>query len=157
MFGTISNSISFLTNTIDLNLGNYSIPFAYWQIAVLVFLIFILILMMAQFRRHYVDWSFKGAVFGVFFGFLLALTLEGFLIIGGKTAITEVLGWKNAPAPISLALDSGKAQLIKVLGIETAIPVSSAKENPTVQSVMSNLQSLNPSDISKLKTLICKP
>ncbi len=103
------------------------------------------------------DWSLKGAVFGIFFGFLLALLLEGFLIIGGKTAITEFLGWKNAPAPISLALDAGRKQLIRVLGIETQIPESKAKENSTIQSAVETLQNLNPSDLSKVRALICKP
>lgn len=150
-------TLQFLTQSFNFNLGNYSLPIAYWQAAAIVFLIFLLVLMMAQFRRHYIDWSFKGAVFGVFFGFLLALILEGFLIIGGKTALTEVLGWKDAPAPISLALDAGRTELIKVLGIETQIPSSTAKENTTIQSAVETLQSLNPSDLGKVKTLICKP
>lgn len=146
-----------LSKSIDVNIGNFSVPFAFWQVATIVFLIFLLILMMAKFRRHYVDWSLKGAIFGVFFGFLLALLLEGFLIIGGKTAITEILGWKNAPAPISLALDAGRRELIKVLGIETQIPSSLAKEDLSVQDAVSTLQSLNPSDLKKVKTLICQP
>lgn len=147
--------LGFLSKSININLGNYSIPFAYWQVAAIVILLFILVLMMAQFRRHYIDWSFKGAVFGVFFGFLLALLLESFLIIGGKTALSEVFGWKNAPAPVSVALDAGRSQLIKVLGIDTQIPVSSAKEN-SIQNAVNVLQNLNPQDLSKVKTLICK-
>lgn len=157
IFGSFTKTLGFLTKSISFNFGNYVIPFTYWEIAVIVFLIFILILMMAQFRRHYVDWSLKGAVFGIFFGFLLALILEGFLIIGGKTALTEVLGWKNAPAPISMALDAGRKQLIQVLGIETQIPSSSAKENIGIQTIVTSIQSLNPSDLGKVKTLICKP
>jgi len=43
-----------------------------------------------------------------YFGFLLALILEGFLLIGGKTILTSVLGLENPPAPISIALDAGK-------------------------------------------------
>jgi len=141
----------------NLNLGKYSISVAFWQVGAIVFLIFLLILMMAQFRRHNIDWSFKGAVFGVFFGFLLALTLEGFLIIGGKTVLTEVLGWKNAPAPLQLALDSGKTELIKVLGIETQIPSAKAAAGSPLQSTLESVQSLNPGDLKLVKNLICKP
>ncbi len=146
-----------LSQSINLNLGKYSVSVAFWEVGTIVFLLFLLILAMAQFRRHYVDWSLKGAAFGVFFGFLLALILEGFLIIGGKTALTEVLGWKNAPAPLQIALDAGKKQLIGVLGIETAIPSSLAKDNSSVQEMVASLQSLNSGDLKKVKSLICQP
>ncbi len=141
----------------DLTLGNFSMPIPYVQAGAIIFLIFLLILSMAQFRRHYVDYGLKGAVFGVFFGFLLALILEGFLLIGGKTAMTEVLGWKNAPAPISIALDAGRAKLIQVLGIEDQIPQSLAKENTSVQGAVETFQNLNPTDLKKAKSLICQP
>lgn len=141
----------------NLNLGKFSTPIPYFEVAAIIFLLFLLVLSMAQFRRHYVDWSFKGALFGIFFGFLLALTLEGFLIIGGKTALTEVLGWKNAPKPLQVALDAGKTQLIQVLGLQTSIPSSFAKEDSSVQGALENIQSLNPSDLKKVKTLLCQP
>lgn len=146
-----------LAGQFNLNLGKFPFPVTYVQVGVIVVLLFILLLLFAQFRRHYVDWSLKGAVFGVFIGFLMAMILEGFLIIGGKTALTEVLGWKNAPAPISMALDTGRSELIKVLGIESQIPSSVAKENTTVTSAIEILQSLNPSDIKKVKTIFCQP
>ena len=120
-------------------------------------LIFILIVTMAAFRRHYVDWSLKGGVFGIFFGFLLALILEGFLLIGGKTALTEVLGWKNAPAPLARVLDAGRSQLIQVLGIETQIPVSYAKDTVLVQDAVKTIQSLNPADLKTVKNILCTP
>lgn len=66
---------------------------------------------MAQFRRHLVERSFKGGIFGLFLGFFLALVLEGFLLVGGKTVLTETLGWKNAPKPISIVLDTGRNKL----------------------------------------------
>lgn len=141
----------------ELNLGSFSIPVTYLQAGAVIFLLFVLILLLAKFRRHYVDWSLKGGIAGVFFGFLFALVLEGFLLIGGRTAITEVLGWKNAPKPIQLALDSGRSKLIKVLGIQDTIPVSDAKENISVSGAIETLQSLNPADMKKVKSLICTP
>lgn len=132
-------------------------PFSYLQAGAIVFLIFLLVLTLAQVRRHYIDWSFKGALFGIFFGFLLALFLEGFLIIGGRTAITEVLGWKNAPKPLSVALDAGREKLITVLGIQDQIPSSNAQEVTSVDNAVSVLQSLNPADVKKVKALFCQP
>ena len=38
-----------------------------------------------------------------------------FLLVNGSTAITALLGWKNAPKPIKTALDIGKANLIKTI------------------------------------------
>lgn len=140
----------------NLNLGKMSFPVSYAQAALIVFLIFILILMIAQFRRHYVSWSLKGAVFGIFFGFLLALVLEGFLIIGGRTALTGILGWKSAPAPISIALEAGRNKLIQVLGVKDQVPSSFAKENSTVADAVNLLQSLSPTDIKKVKIIFCQ-
>jgi hypothetical protein len=140
----------------NLNLGKFSLPVTYVQAIAVVVLVFFLVLLMAKFRRHYVDWSMKGAVFGIFFGFLLALIMEGFLIIGGRTAITSVLGWKNAPAPISVALDAGRTKLIQVLGIADQIPTSVAKENVSVQGAIEVLQSLNPADTKKVRTIYCQ-
>jgi hypothetical protein len=152
----MGNVVSLIFGKFDLNLGKLSFPVSYAQAALVIFLIFILILLMAQFRRHFADWSIKGAVFGIFFGFLLALILEGFLIIGGRTAITGILGWKNAPAPISLVLDAGRKKLIQVLGIKDQVPSSFAKEDATVAGAIDLLQSLNPADTKKVKTIFCQ-
>ena len=146
----------FWGKSFNLNLGKFSLPVTYLEAGAVIFLLFLLILVMAQYRRHYVDWSLKGGVFGIFFGFLLALILEGFLLIGGKTALTEALGWKNAPKPIQVALDAGRGKLIQVLGIQDQIPTSMAKENTTVQSAIQTLQSLNPADMKKVKSLLCQ-
>jgi hypothetical protein len=96
-------------------------------------------------------------VAGIFFGFLLALILEGFLLIGGKTVLTGVLGWKNPPAPLSQALDAGRSKLIQVLGAQTQIPASFAKDSTTVQNAVEIMQSLKPTDLSKVKNILCGP
>ena len=145
-----------LGKSFDLNLGRFSLPVTYLEAGAVIFLLFLLVLTIAQVRRHYVSWSLKGGLFGIFFGFLLALILEGFLLIGGRTALTEALGWKNAPKPIQIALDSGRSKLVQVLGIQNQIPTSVAKENATVQSTIQTLQSLNPADMKKVKNLLCQ-
>ena len=140
----------------NLNLGKFSLPVPYWQAIAVVVLLFLLVMILAKFRRHYVDWSLKGAVFGIFFGFLLALILEGFLIIGGRTAITSVLGWKNPPKALTSVLDLGKNKLIQVLGVSTTIPSSFAKDTISVQNAIETLQSLNPDERKKIEAIICE-
>jgi hypothetical protein len=136
---------------------NLNLSTQYWQAIAIVVLLFFLVLTLAKVRRHFIDWSLKGAVFGIFFGFLLALFTEGFLIIGGKTAVTELLGWRNAPKPIQVAIDAGRAKLVNVLGVTDAIPNSIASEDPTVDDAIEIFQSLDPSESKKVKSLICTP
>lgn len=147
----------FVSENLNLGFLHINLPASNWKAIAIVVLLFALVFALANFRRHMIDWSLKGAVFGVFFGFLFALILEGFLIVGGKTALTEVLGWKNAPKPLQLALDSGRNQLLNVLGVSTQIPISSAKENLDTGEVVDILQSLNPTQMKQVKALICKP
>lgn len=147
----------FLSKNFNTGLTNINFSASTWRAVAIVVLVFLLVLTMAQVRRHYVNWSFKGALFGIFFGFLLALFLEGFLIVGGKTALTEVLGWQNAPKPLQVAIDSGRDKLVQVLGVTDAIPQSFAAKNPTPDDAVSLLQSLDPSEIKKVKSLICEP
>ncbi len=153
----MKEAAKFLSDNLNLKVLHINFSPNVIKFGAIVLLLFILVLTLAKVRRHFMDWSFKGALFGLFFGFLLALILEGFLIIGGRTAVTEILGWKDAPKPIQVALDSGKTELIRVLGIKDEIPTSAAKENTTVQGAIETLQSLNPNDIKKVKTLICQP
>lgn len=146
----------FIGGKFSFNIGNISLPMSYIQAAVIIGLVFFLVLLMAQFRRHFVDWSLKGALFGIFFGFLLALILEGFLIVGGRTALTGILGWKNPPPMLSNALDLGKNKLIQVLGVKDQIPLTFAKEEVGVAGAVETLQSLNPSDLKKVKAILCQ-
>lgn len=146
-----------LSSGSKLNFGNFHLPITFVQAGAIVVLLFILITLFAQLRHHFVDWSLKGALFGMFFGFILALIFEGFLIIGGRTALTGVLGWKNAPKPLQIALDAGRSKLIQVLGIQNQIPSSIAKENSTIQSALTIIQSLNPNDVKKVKAIFCQP
>ena len=60
-------------------------------------------------------WRAGAGVALVVIGFVLALIMEGFLLISGRTALTALLGWKNAPEPIQNALDAGHTKLVDVL------------------------------------------
>lgn len=148
---------SVLGESLNLKLGSLSFSPSYLQAGAIIFLTFLLILSLAQVRRHFINWSIKGATFGIFLGFLLALILEGFLIIGGRTALTEVLGWKNAPKPVANLLDVGRQKLVDVLGVTDEIPSSFASVNPTAEDAVGILQSLDPAEVKKVKALICAP
>ncbi len=137
--------------------SNFSVAPTYIQAGAIIVLLFLLVMSLAQFRHHFVKWSLKGGLTGLFVGFVLALFLEGFLLIAGKTAVTELLGWKNAPKPIKTALDLGHEKLINVLGITDQIPQSYASVNPNIDDAINTIQNLDPSEIKKIKAIICTP
>lgn len=147
----------FFGKTLNIDFGSIKFAPNYLQAGSIVLLLFFLVLVVAQIRNRFVSWSMKGSLMGIFFGFLLALILEGFLIIGGKTAVTELLGWKDAPKPVTVALNKGKEKLVDVLGVTDEIPSSLASEDPTAEDAITILQSLDPSEIKKVKSLICNP
>ena len=141
--------------TFNLRIGKILLEPTYINALLIIFLLFLLVLTMASVRRHFMSWSFKGALFGIFLGFLLALILEGFLVIGGKTAFTELLGWKNPPKPVSTALDMGKDKLIQVLGTDTNIPLTKAKVDNADETI-SSYQNLPLVEKERVKSEICK-
>lgn len=67
--------------------------------------------------RNFLEWSLSGLGIGLFIGFILAIVLEGFLLIGGKTVITGLLSWKDAPPQIQNILNDGHTRLLEVLSI----------------------------------------
>ncbi len=148
---------SFIGRTVSFNIGQLEIEPTYWQVAAIVFLLFALVWTLARLRHMYVDWSLgKSSLAMLFWGFLLTLILEGFLLIGGRTLLTEVLGWKNAPKPIGTALDVGREKLVDVLGVTEEIPQSMAKENPTPESIISDFQTLTQTEVDEVREFVCE-
>lgn len=142
-------SIQFVWQKVIVFFENFSVAPVYIQAIAIVILIFLLIVSLAQFRQHFVKWSMKGGLVGLFFGFLFTILLEGFLLLSGHTFLTALLGWNNPPKPFSTALDLGKQKLTNVLGVTT--------QNPTAGDTIILMQSLPPSEISKIKSIICTP
>lgn len=144
--------------TLNFNLGELQFSPSYIQAGAIVFLLFLLVLTLARLRYMFVNWSLgKSGVSMLFWGFLLALILEGFLILGGRTLFTEIVGWKNAPKPILNVLDAGRDKLVDVLGVTDQIPISTAHEDPTLHSVISDFQSLSSDEAEKVRSTICRP
>jgi hypothetical protein len=147
------NLPAFWGRTISVPLGKYVFAPSYFQAAAIVFLLFLLVLTLAQVRRHFLNWSLKGGIFGIALGFFLALILEGFLVIGGKTVVTEILGWRNAPKPLLRALEAGRNKLVNVLGVTQEIEVSQA--GSTQSRVIELYQSLTPDEQEFIQYQIC--
>jgi len=78
-------------------------------------------------------------------------------MIGGRTFFTVILGWKNAPQPILSVLDSGREKLVDVLGVQSQVPESAAKQSTSKESVVSDFQSLSPEEAQKVRLQICEP
>ena len=150
----MDKALEFLLRTFPFKLGGMQIRPSYLQAIAIVFLIFLLTLSIARLRRLYVNWSLKGSMAMIFFGFLLAFIVEGFLILGGRTLFTEIIGWENAPKPISTALDIGRNRLVEVLGVTQEVPESSAKSYSSAD-IFSLYQSLPDSEKQSLQTSIC--
>lgn len=127
----------------------------YLEAGLIVVMVFLLVVSLGMLRHRYAHWGLKGVLPGVTFGFMLALLLEGMLLVGGKTILTEVLGWKNAPKPISNALEASRQSFANVLGAETTIKESSAQSKPTIGAIMTDYSNLDDKEKESLQSLIC--
>src|SRR3989344_8093976 len=134
--------------------GIYVEP-TYWMAGAIVLLIFLLLFTVARIRWLYVHWNLgKSSMSMLFWGFLLAFIVEGFLILGGRTLFTEILGWKSAPKPLSTLLDISRTKMVDVMGVTDEMPSSSAKEQPTYQSVVGEYERLSGDDKETVKNFI---
>jgi hypothetical protein len=151
--------INFLGKTFSpIKIFSLEIIFTYWQAIVMVILLFLLVVTMARMRYLYVNWHLGRHSFSMlFWGFLLAIILEGFFILGGRTIFTEILGIKNLPKPLSTILDIGRNRLISVLGVSSQVPSSTAQGNSDSEYVLKLYKSLPPSEAEKFYNQICKP
>lgn len=130
----------------------------YWEAGAIVILIFLLIVTLARLRYIYVEWHFDRQNFSfLFYGFVLALILEGFLIISGRTFLSATLGWRSAPKPISTFIDFGRNKMSQVLGAQISVQDSVAKANPTAKSVVTDYFNLSKADAKKVQSQICTP
>ncbi len=125
------------------------------QAVLIVLLLFALVMTLARLRHMYVKWSFKAAYAFIFIGFLLALILEGFLLLGGRTILSSIIGWKNPPEPLEKVLDVSREKMVKVLQIEKEIPQSNAIYLDA-EDFVNLFEKLEDKEASRAKELICK-
>ncbi|OGM26517.1 hypothetical protein A2628_03190 [Candidatus Woesebacteria bacterium RIFCSPHIGHO2_01_FULL_40_22] len=118
--------VDFLSRTLTpFKVGRVYIEPTYWQAGTIIILLFLLVFTLARMRWLYVNWHLGKHSFSMlFWGFLLAIIIEGFLLVGGRTIFTEVLGLRSVPKPLSTILDIGRARMVKVLGVEDEVPAN---------------------------------
>ncbi len=143
----VQSIIASLTKTFEVKLPNgMSASPSYLHAVLIVFLLFLLVLMLGQLRHRMVNWEMKGIFPGVALGIGIAFAVEGLFLVGGRTILTELIGWKSAPKPIVNVLDAGRDKLTDVLGVTKEIP----------QSMASDVNNLSSEEIQELRALICK-
>lgn len=145
-----STFLAWINKTIGVyNIKGFYITPTYWQAGAIVLLLFLLLFSLARLRYLYVHWHLDRTAYSMFFwGFVVALIVEGFLIVSGKTFLSAVLGWKNPPKPIARALDAGRARLIKVLG--------ASEDAMSTEKLISDFEKLGSEESEDVKEFICK-
>lgn len=132
-----------INSTFNLTLpGGLSLAPTYWEAGLVILLLFLLVLSLGRVRRHIVDWHFRGLFPGIIIGVLITVAIEGFLLVGENS----LLGWKEAPKPVSEVLDVGHNKLVGVLGSSSEI---------NLDTITQSIENLNSDDFQKLQSKIC--
>ena len=134
--------------SLNLQIGGVDVSSNYVQAGVVIALVFLVILIMAKATRSYMSWYTSGWWIWMVLGFLLAVAIEGFFVINGSTVFTAFLGWKDAPKPIRAVVDSGRENLVKVLG--------ESDNEPNRETLLTDYSSLDPEVASEVKENICR-
>lgn len=149
MLDKLSPVVDFLNKPFGVyNIKGIYIEPRYWMAGAVIFLIFLLLLTLARLRYLYVHWSIsKPSLAMIFWGFILAILIEGLLLVFGKTMFTEILGWENAPKPIGTIIDIGRNKFVNVMG--------ATDKKVEYKSVIEDYQSLNAAESEKVREYIC--
>jgi len=139
-------------------IGSLYVDATYWQVGAIILLVFLLIFTLARLRYLYVHWSLgKGSIAMLFWGVVLAIIMEGFFILSGRTIFTEILGMKNVPKPFSTVLNISRQKVVNVLGTENAVPDTGAKLKLDSGQMYSLYKNMDKSEAQKLRQDICYP
>ncbi len=146
----------FLFKTFDLEIAGYSIKPEYWHAGVILFLVFSILLTLARYRQLKIKWNLSSFIPTLILGFSLAIILETALILNGKTLMTEILGWENAPKPISTIINTGRSRMAHVLGETHEVSASSNDEGTITEEMLLLYTSMNQNEAEKVKQIICQ-
>jgi hypothetical protein len=139
-------------------IGNLNIAATYWEAGAIILLLFLLVFTLARLRHLYVHWSMgKNAWAMLFWGVVLTVIVEAFLMLSGRTIFTEIMGVKNVPKPFSTVLDIGRNRLTNVLGEDSEIPQSYAESKLNSDQMYSLYMNMEVSESQKLQEIICTP
>ncbi len=149
---------SFLqTQSLHYKVGKFEISPSYSQAAIVLVLTFLFLLSLARVRRMFIHWSLGRHSIAIFvWGFIVALIVEGFFILAGRTMFTEVLGLKNVPKPISSFIELGRNRVYQVLGESVEIKESSAVGGQNAESLIKTFFLLDKNEQKEVKDRICR-
>lgn len=134
-----------------------SIPPGILQVALIGTGVFLFTLLLGLARHHMLAWSIKGAWFGFLLGMVLLLILEGFLLVGGKTAISELVKNKRTPENVRVFLEKNMTELAQSLSNNPkALGASTKSGNPSA-SFVSQFENLPRGEQDAVKEEICQP
>ncbi len=150
---------NFLNTTLKtFKIGNLNVDATYWQAGLIIILLFLLVFTLARLRHLYVHWSMgKNAFAMLFWGVVLTIIMEGFLMLTGRTLFTEILGLKNVPKPFSTVLNIGRERLVNVLGEKSTVPDTYAGGVLNSDQMYSLYKKMISSESQKLQNIICQP
>lgn len=87
-------------------------------------------------------------------GFILAIILEGFLIMSGKTIFVQIIGLENMPKPISTFLDESRQELVEVLGEDQSCEIESL--DSTINATLDAYSQLPDDQKTTIQKVICE-
>lgn len=118
--------------------------------------VFFVTLLLGLTRHHMLSWSMKGAGFGVVAGMLLTLVLEGLLLVGGKTAVAEIVRNESAPPAVRVFLQKNMSELADLIGPEsTTLGTASVKGVP--EGLVTEYKKLTSQEQTQVRNAVCAP
>lgn len=149
--------VSFVTSNLLTNFDSFLAP-SVKQIGIIALGIFFFLLLFGLARHHMLEWSLKGAYFGIFLGIILTLVIEAFLLVGGRTLIVAAVKNEKTPQVVRIFLQKNMMELAESLAGEPKT-LGAAGEQKTLSpnEVVNNFSLLSPNDQSRVQQRICAP
>lgn len=118
--------------------------------------VFLLILLLGFARHHMLEWSLKGAWFGIFFGMLIATVLLAGLFVGGRVLIVQVLQLQSIPPEVRFSVQKYLVEFSQALDVDTQTLGISA-HNPTRQTIVYDYKQLSSTEQQDVRRVLCAP
>lgn len=153
---SILPQISLVISNLLANFDSYLAPSAK-QVGLIAIGIFIFLLLFAWTRHHMLEWSLKGAYFGIFLGIILTLILETILLMGGKTLIATAVRNEKTPQIVRTFLQKNMMELAQSLTGEPKTLGAAGEQTVSPNEVVNSFSLLSPNDQSRVQQRICAP
>lgn len=132
-----------------------TLPTGWSNLALIFGGVFIFLLLLGWARHHMLEWSIKGARFGVIFGILLTLIVEGLLLFGGRNLIVGALQNEKTPPVVRTLFSQAFGEI--AVALKSDPKTLGASEKTSAVSVVGDFNELSKSEQERARDLICKP